>query len=135
MESIYKYSYAVSCKAVTYKNADNSNCLCNINISCSALLSNAYPLSSNCQVALIFSPHHFINHTSITLDDFDHLTVSTRMNNQYTKTVKGFFLLMQVFQHFQSCSARSHTLTIAIRNCNKSGLLRKKSPTFLYLLS
>ena len=73
MESTYKYSYAVSCKAVTYKNADNSNCLCNINIGCSALLSKAYPLSSNCQVALIFSPHHFINYTSITLDDFDNL--------------------------------------------------------------
>ena len=93
MESTYKYSYAVSCKAVTYKNADNSNCLCNINIGCSALLcsallcsallcsallcsallSKAYPLSSSCQVALIFSPHHFINYTSITLDDFDNL--------------------------------------------------------------
>lgn len=75
MESIYKYSYAVSCKAVTYKNADNSNCLCNINIGCSALLCSQkqYPLSSNCQVALIFSPHHFINYTSITLDDFDNL--------------------------------------------------------------
>lgn len=83
MESIYKYYYAVSCKAVTYKNADNSNCLRNINIGCSALLcssllcsallSKAYPVSSNCQVTLMFSPNQFINYTRITLDDFDDL--------------------------------------------------------------
>lgn len=73
MESIYKYYYAVSCKAVTYKNADNSNCLRNINIGCSALLSKAYPVSSNYQVTLMFSPNQFINYTRITLDDFDDL--------------------------------------------------------------